>query len=219
MGIISPNHNRQLFSSLFLALPAIVLFLPLFFLRRLGPLDFWWWMSFNISVIITFSLLIDKSYPGLLKQDLKSGLIGKIALGLFSALLLYAVFYGGNELSRIIFSFAEKDIGLVYSFKQGASYWRITLLMVLVIGPGEEIFWRGFLQRKWEEKFGTIPGLIMMVFFYAAVHLSSGNIILVLAAAVCGLFWGVLYLRYHSVILLIVSHTLWDLLIFLVFPL
>ncbi len=53
---------------------------------------------------------------------------------------------------------------------------------------------------------------------YTAVHLASGNIMLVLAAAVCGVFWGWLYLRYRSPVLNIVSHTLWDLAVFVVFP-
>ena len=214
-----PKKTWEIFRSTLLVVPAVVLFVPLFFLRRLGPMDFWWWMSFNIAAVITFSLLSDRSYPALLKKDLKSGLPHKIILGLFSALLLYALFYAGNELSQIIFSFAETDISRVYSFKQGATTWRIAVLIVFIIGPGEEIFWRGFLQRKWIEKFGSLPGLIMAVFFYAGIHISSGNIMLVLAAAVCGLFWGVLYLRYRSVIMLIISHTIWDLLIFLAFPL
>jgi len=217
--MIPPKNTREIFRSTLLAVPAVVLFVPLFFLRQLGPLDFWGWMSFNIAAVITFSLLRDRSYPALLKKDFKSGLTQKIILGLFSALLLYALFYAGNELSQIIFPFAETDISRVYSFKQGAATWRIAVLMVFIIGPGEEIFWRGFLQRKWTEKFGSLPGLIMAVFFYAGIHISSGNIMLVLAAAVCGLFWGVLYLRYRSVIMLIVSHTIWDLLIFLAFPL
>lgn len=217
--MIPPKNTWEIFRSTLLVVPAVILFVPLFFLRRLGPVDFWLWMSFNIAAVITFSLLSDRSYPALLKKDLKSGLPHKIILGLFSALLLYALFYAGNELSQIIFSFAETDISRVYSFKQGAATWRIAVLMVFIIGPGEEIFWRGFLQRKWIEKFGSLPGLIMAVFFYAGIHISSGNIMLVSAAAVCGLFWGVLYLRYRSVIMLIISHTLWDLLIFLAFPL
>jgi membrane protease YdiL (CAAX protease family) len=41
---------------------------------------------------------------------------------------------------------------------------------------------------------------------------------LILAAAVCGVFWGGLYLRFRSPLLNIVSHTLWDLLVFVILP-
>jgi len=94
--MIPPKNTREIFRSILLVVPAVVLFGPLFFLRRLGPVDFWGWMSFNIAAVITFSLLSDRSYPALLKKDLKSGLTHKITLGLFSALLLYALFYAGN---------------------------------------------------------------------------------------------------------------------------
>jgi membrane protease YdiL (CAAX protease family) len=53
---------------------------------------------------------------------------------------------------------------------------------------------------------------------YTAVHLAGGNIMLVLAAALCGVFWGWLYLRFRSPLLNIISHTLWDLLVFVVLP-
>ena len=41
---------------------------------------------------------------------------------------------------------------------------------------------------------------------------------LVLAAGVCGLFWGFLYLRTGSLLINLVSHTAWDIAIFLLFP-
>jgi hypothetical protein len=41
---------------------------------------------------------------------------------------------------------------------------------------------------------------------------------LVAAAGVCGIFWGWLYLAFRSPILNVVSHTAWDLLVFVVLP-
>ena len=41
---------------------------------------------------------------------------------------------------------------------------------------------------------------------------------LVLAAAVCGLFWGYLYMRTGSALLVVVSHTVWDIAVFLIVP-
>jgi membrane protease YdiL (CAAX protease family) len=143
----------------------------------------------------------------------------KSAIGLLSALLLYAVFAGGNVLSRLVFPFAETGIARVYGFKTGASVMRIALLMILVIGPGEELFWRGVLQRLWMKRFGPIPGYLAATLLYSLVHLASGNVMLVLAAGHCALFWGYLYLRYRSVLLIAVSHTVWDLMIFLIWPL
>lgn len=41
---------------------------------------------------------------------------------------------------------------------------------------------------------------------------------LILAAGLCGLFWGFLYVQNGSILLNIVSHTVWDVAIFLLFP-
>jgi len=195
------------------------LFIPLFIVRSLGPLDFWWWMSLNTAALIIYSLTSDREYRRLLTRDLSGGLLRKLLLGVLSACALYGVFMAGNALSRLILPFAGEGIRQVYGFKQGASLTRMALLMTFLIGPGEELFWRGFLQRRWQRRFGDIPGYLMAALLYALVHLGTGNVMLVLAAATCGLFWGWLYLRFRSVIILVVSHVLWDLAIFLFAPL
>ena len=137
---------------------------------------------------------------------------------ILSAVLLYLVFAVGNFLSRNIFTFAGSGIQDVYAFKMGASRFRIAVLMIFIIGPGEELFWRGFLQRRLQEKSGKYMGFFLATGIYTLVHLGSGNVMLVLAAGVCGLFWGYLYLRYGSITLNVVSHTLWDVTVFLWLP-
>ena len=175
-------------------------------------------MSIIIALLIALSVVLDRSYAGLILSDFKNKLAWKIGIGIFTALLLYAVFYACNQLSRQIFPFAGQGIGRVYGFKAGASPLRIVLLIVCLIGPGEEFFWRGYLQRCWQERFGALPGWLLATALYALVHAGSGNIMLLLAAGVGGLFWGFLYLRFKSVLLVAVSHTLWDLLVFIVLP-
>jgi membrane protease YdiL (CAAX protease family) len=202
-----------------LSLLAAGFFVPLFVFRRLGPIDFWWWMSANIAILVSLCFIRDKSYWPLLVKDFRERRTAKIVIGSLSALVLYLIFLAGNELSRSILPFAAEGIGKVYSFKHGASISRIVLLIVLLIGPGEEVFWRGYLQRQWSGRAGTLRGWLGAAIFYAAVHAGSGNIMLVLAALLCGLYWGALYARYRSLLLIAVSHTLWDVLIFLVFPL
>jgi len=54
---------------------------------------------------------------------------------------------------------------------------------------------------------------------YAAVHLTSRNPVLVLAALVCGLVWGYQYLKFKSVLANIISHICFDLAVFLFLPL
>jgi hypothetical protein len=206
-------------STALLALLAGALFGPLMAWRRFGPLDFWWGMSLSVGALVFLSCAADKSQRSALLQDWKNGLAGKIGLGILSALVLYGVFWGGNEVSRAVLPAAAKDIAAVYGFKQDADILRIGLLIIFVIGPGEELFWRGFLQRRWQKRLGQTLGWLLAAGFYAAVHVGSGNHMLVLSALVCGLYWGALYARFRSALLVAFSHTLWDLLIFVFFPL
>jgi membrane protease YdiL (CAAX protease family) len=198
---------------------AAALFGSLLTFRRLGPLDFWSAMSASLTILIFLGLLTDRSYRLLLQQDLRRRVLKKLAVGLTSALLLYLIFWAGGTISRAGLPFAAKGIAAVYAFKQDAPLVRVILLLILVIGPGEEVFWRGFIQRRWEKRFGFPSGWLLASGFYALVHIGSRNIMLVLAALVCGLFWGALYSRSRSVLLVAFSHAAWDLVVFIIFPL
>ena len=91
--------------------------------------------------------------------------------------------------------------------------------MLLVIGPGEELIWRGFFQRRLFIIYGGLTGYIGASLVYAAVHVFTGNTMLVLAALTSGLFWGLIYWRTGSVLAVCFSHALWDILVFIMFPL
>jgi len=197
---------------------AVLAFSPMFVLHKIGAFDFWWWMSCNLIVLLAIGFLTDREYLVLLKKDLSTGLWRKIGIGLLSAFLLYLLFFAGNYLFRKWFNFAGSGIEGVYSFKGDAAGIRIALLMLIVIGPGEELFWRGFLQRKLSSVTGKWIGLLLALILYTGVHIFTGNIMLILAALICGLFWGWLYQKYQSMVLNVVSHTVWDIVVFLLLP-
>jgi len=197
---------------------ALALFIPLFILRRIGALDFFWWMSLSMVVVLTLALILDHSCRQTLREDVSHKIIKKIVTGLISAGILYVVFLAGNFFVRHVMGDSGQQISDVYSYKGQASPLRIILLMVFIIGPGEELFWRGFLQGNLMARFGRIQGLIMTTLIYSLMHLASGNILLVIAAFVCGLFWGWLYLHYRSMVVNVVSHTAWDVVVFMVIP-
>jgi len=197
---------------------AVILFAPLFIFRQIGPLDFWWWMSANLILLVVLSAISGRNYRKLIAQDFSSGVLQKIMYGILSAAVLYLVFYVGNILIRYLLDFADDNIQSIYGFKGGAPNWRILLLMFLVIGPGEEFFWRAWMQRYLEKRLGKVNGYLAATAVYTLVHVATGNLVLVLAALVCGLFWGWLFMKYKSVLLNSVSHTVWDIAAFVVFP-
>jgi membrane protease YdiL (CAAX protease family) len=195
------------------------LFVLLFRFQRLGPLDFWWWMGLNIALVASVGFAADEDYAARLKLDLKTGLARKTTLGLASAFLLYGLFAAGRLAALKIFPFAASGIASVYGLKTGAGAARVALLLGLLIGPGEEIVWRGFLQENLSRRLGGAWGFFLTALVYTLVHIASGNTMLVLAAAVCGVFWGSLYAAWRSPVLNAVSHTAWALVIFILRPL
>src|SRR6056297_309137 len=210
------NHNPVFFIILALA---IIMFTPMFIFRSFGVFDFWWWMTGNLVVLISLGYFNDKTFKKELSEDFRRKIMRKLAFGLISAAILYAVFFIGNSLVRWLFDFAGKDISHVYGFKGEAENLRIGLLMLIVIGPGEELLWRGYIQGTFSASLGKAKGFIVGVLLYTLIHVATGNLILILAALVGGLFWGWMYMKYRSMLMNIVSHIVWDIAIFLVFPL
>jgi membrane protease YdiL (CAAX protease family) len=196
---------------------AAVLFIALFRLRRLGPLDFWSWLVLDVVLVVAAAFVVDRGYVERLRRDARAGLVRKAALGILSAGLLYAIFAVGRAAALRLFPFAGSGIGHIYALREGVPLARVALLLALVIGPGEEIFWRGFFQELTGATTSPAYGFALTAILYAAVHLASGNPMLVMAAAVCGVFWGWLYFRFRSPILNAVSHAVWDLAVFVVF--
>lgn len=211
---------KNLFTAKILLLTAlaVLMFSPMFVLHQIGPFDFWWWMSANLVVLLTICFFTDWEYLYLLRKDMSEWFWRKIGIGMLSSFLLYLLFFVGNYLSRKWFDFAGSGIEGVYGFKGDAAGIRIALLMLLVIGPGEELFWRGYLQRKLSLKAGQWTGLLLTLLLYTGVHIFTGNIMLILAAFICGLFWGWIYLKYNSMLINVVSHTVWDIVVFLLLP-
>lgn len=198
---------------------AVGLFVALFLTGGAGSFDFWWWMAANAVILVTAGWMLDPGLRAESRRDLRERPLAKIAGGLLSAIVLYGVFWAGNAVLRAwIGGAAGEGIDRVYDYKAGASALRIALTIGLLIGPMEEIVWRGILQRNLGDRLGPRTAFAVATAIYAGVHLASGNPLLVLAALVCGLFWGWMYLRWRSVLLNVVSHTIWDIAVFLVFP-
>ena len=198
---------------------AAALFTAVFATGDLGRLDFWWKMAAAGALLVALSAATDGRWRHEIRADFGAQRIAKIAIGLAAAALLYGVFALGNIAARALLPFASSGVNAVYAFAGDASTARIALLIGVVIGPAEELFWRGFLQRRLADRFGRYAGFAAATALYAGVHIVSGNPMLVLAALVCGVFWGATYLYGKSIWLNVVSHVAWDLAVFLVFPL
>ena len=92
-------------------------------------------------------------------------------------------------MSQLLFSFARPQVDAIYDMGSSFPRWAIALLLLFVIGPAEELFWRGFVQRRMAERWGAWGGFAVATLCYTLVHVWSGNLMLLLAAAACGFCW------------------------------
>lgn len=181
-----------------------------YFVFNSNPLNFWWHL---VLAVVVLNLIVIKY------QDYNfSFTLFDVSWGIISAVILYLIFVVAKEFSILLFTTGEEQIMSVYNLKRESNLFVISGALLLV-GGGEELFWRGFLQQNLTQEFGSKWGLIIASIIYGLVHLWTGNLILVLAALTAGLFWGYLFLKTRSIATIIISHIVWDLLIFLIVPL
>ena len=133
-----------------------------------------------------------------------------LAYGLGSAGVLYGIFQVGDKFARSVMPRGSKEIKDIYALRTLAPPKEIATRLATVIGPAEELFWRGFVQRR--------AGGLAAAAAYGGVHLVTGNTTLVGAAAIAGIYWGLLRALGMSMPALITSHIAWDIWIFLLAP-
>jgi len=206
--------DRWLYLGVFLA---FVLWFVMFVAR---PLNFWLMMSFSTSLLAALSFIFGS--PLLSREEMTWK---NILLGLLSAALLYAVFWVGNQFLILVSGLFPSlipdragNINAVYANRGVLSPVLVGTLLFFPIGFGEEVFWRGFVQRRFSVKWTPAAAWIVTTLLYAAVHLPTGNPVLILAALTCGAFWGGLYMATGTLVPVLVSHMIWDPVIFVIWP-
>lgn len=174
------------------------------------------WGNFWIKIAV--AVVVINAYAAVWQRPPLRFSARSVFLGLSSAVLLYAVFLAGHAAAPYVLSAADLQVGRIYELGEGTSKIWIALLLLLVTGPGEEIFWRGFLQEHLQRRLGAVPGFLAASLVYGGVHVFSRNPMLILAALTAGVFWGGFYLWKKDLAALIVSHAVWSAVIFAVAP-
>ncbi|MBQ5653932.1 MAG: CPBP family intramembrane metalloprotease [Alistipes sp.] len=200
---------------LYFALTVALVLWTLMFCPLTAPrFDFWQMMAGSALILCSLATLFAPAWWNRLKFDPQN-----IIFGVVVAALLWGVFWLGDKVSSWMFDFARPQVDSIYGIKEGTSPWVLSLLLLLLIGPAEELFWRGYVQERMQKKWGLDRGFWIAVACYTLVHVPSCNFMLVMAAMVCGAVWGFLY-RYMPQYFtgIILSHALWDAAVFVWFP-
>lgn len=141
-----------------------------------------------------------------------------IPLGLASAAILYVTFRFGDRFARRFVPIGDREIREIYALRTLRPKEEIAARLATIVGPAEELFWRGLVQAAFMRRYGRWRGAALATVAYGGVHVTSGNFTLLGAAGVAGAHWCALYALGVPLGALIVSHVAWDIWIFLVQP-
>jgi hypothetical protein len=208
------TRDNRLYWSILLA---FVLWVVMFVFR---PLNFWLMLTFSTSLLAGLSYAFGRPLIRPAERTWENVLWGTLLAG-----ALYGIFWIGNQgLILISHVFPEilpdrlGKINAVYANVGALPPALVGMLLFFPIGFGEEIFWRGFVQRRFNEKWNGRSAFILTTLLYTGIHLPTGNPVLIAAALTCGLFWGGVYWATGRLVPVLVSHMLWDPAIFIVWP-
>lgn len=176
--------------------------------------NFWWMMTASACTLSLLATFFGRKWWKDVRIDLSN-----ILLGISIAVALWSVFWIGDKLSQLMFNFARPQVDIIYGMKDGESPLLLTLLMLFLIGPAEEIFWRGYIQKSFSQYWNPNVGMVVTTAIYSLVHAGSCNFMLTMAALVAGLAWGIMYRFFPEKFgAIIISHALWDVAVFIWFP-
>lgn len=176
--------------------------------------NFWGTMCVSAVVLLTLTFFSEVRWWNGWRLDWKTA-----GLGVAIAAALWGIFWAGDKVSSWLFDFARPQVDEIYGIKSGISPVLLSLLLLFLVGPVEEIFWRGYIQKTLSEKMGRNTGAVTATLVYAGVHIPSCNFMLVMAALVAGAVWGCVYRFWPEKFgAVLISHALWDAAVFVWFP-
>jgi uncharacterized protein len=171
---------------------------------------FWYMFTASMLLLISFSISIEE-----LEDNLP--LPKYLLYGITTGLLFYGFCSLGALLMDLLKIPVKDDISRLYTYYSPTLFWHYLALMLIAV-PGEEIFWRGFILKRLEKSIGIKGGILISALLYASVNVYSGEWVLIFATFIAGLYWGGIYVWRRSLPLIIVSHLIFDLFIFILYP-
>lgn len=211
MNVTAYNPHRNT-SQLIISLAVAALLWFIMFSPWTSPhINFWICMTASALILTCLAFAFGGKESIGTDSDMAGAKTSTVLLGILIAAALWGVFWVGDKLSQLLFSFSRAQVNLIYNLKDNFSPTLLALLLLFIIGPAEEIFWRGYIQRTLSNRISPFIAFLLTTACYTLVHLPSGNFMLIMAALVCGIVWGGLYwLMPQNLRAIIISHALWD---------
>ena len=138
-------------------------------------------------------------------------------IGAVSGVFIFSLFWFGNLMINMFDLPLFSSVSALYRWYAPKEFWHYIVLM-LIVAPGEEVFWRGFIQKRLITLVGRWMSIVVSAIMYASVHLYADHWMLAFSALFAGVLWGWLYAWKRSLPLVIISHLVFDLFLFIILP-
>jgi membrane protease YdiL (CAAX protease family) len=168
----------------------------------------------STSCMILVTLWVG-GYRGLFRPSPRS-----LALGLGSAMLLYLIFLAGSLALPLFhpFGIGTREENSIYSLiAYPSNPTHVQLAVLFLDAMGYESFFRGVLQRRAQRIAGSGAPLVVAL-ADSAVHALTLNPLWVVTTFVVDTVWGYTYQHAKELSSSVTSHFVWDVLIFVLFP-
>lgn len=172
---------------------------------------FWYMYTFAILVLMSIALVYSKIADEL--PTWKSMLFG-LGYGTF----IYGIIVLGYLLLQIFPVHIESSVSKFLSALAPTTIWHYLLLMFIIV-PGEEIFWRGLVLQRLKQYMPTAAAIVFSSILFGLALGLGGFWPGQLAGLAAGLVLGAVYEWKRSMPLIIIAHLVMIVLLFLVRPL
>lgn len=200
--------NRQ--SPNWLLIPALLTAYALTWVTFSNEKVFWYFYTFTILFLMSLVF-----YYAKIEDKVKT--LEYLLYGIAFGILLYGVLAAGYKALELVPSFSTTTVDRFFQKFGPTSLWNY-LLLVFIIAPGEELFWRGFIQQQLKRWLSPSYAIVASSMLFGLSLLFSGFWLGMLGAFVIGLILGALYEWKKSMPLIILAHITMIVLLFLVLP-
>ena len=206
--IVIQGGNHKVNKQVWILLGSLLAIHLLMYITFFDNTIFWYLYSGTALVMIAVST-IQTDYDEHIKNK------PSILLGLLSGILLYSLFFAGYLIFSWLPGDAEDTVAKLFNQLKPDNLWKLIVLIIIII-PAEEIFWRGFVQQRLNQYFSSSVSILLSSLLAGSVFYYSGEWVWMLAAFVGAVFWGILYAWKKNILIVILSHLVFDLLFFYV---
>lgn len=184
------------------------------FSARIGSLYFWPSIAVASGAMILFVMRSSELRRLLQGNNIPLNIGRGMLHGLFFSALTVATLVAAREFIPQMYA----DVHTLFALRNQLPATFIALILVVAVAPAEELFWRGYVQSVFSQRMSPANSVAAMAATDAVVHMATGNYVLVVAAAFFGWQWGLLRNSTQSLVPCVISHAVWDLCVFLVYP-